>query len=83
MAEFVKRALNFFNRWQYYLHFGDNIFESRANIFVSSTDLSLSHRVEYLSRAILCVKSGETGVGGRVAGELLHHLEEKMEVKLL
>ena len=50
---------------------------------MSSTELSLSHRVEYLSRAILCVKSGETGVGGRVAGELLHHLEEKMEVKLV
>ncbi len=45
-----------------------------------STELSLSNRVEYLSRAILCVKSGEAGEGGRAAGELLHHLEEKMEV---
>ena len=35
---------------------------------------SLSGRVSYLSRAIMCVKSSEG------AGELLHHLEEKMEV---
>jgi len=43
----------------------------------------LSSRVEYLSRAILCVKSGGEGGAGtntRGAGELLHHLEEKMEV---
>ena len=39
-----------------------------------STELSLSGRVSYLSRAIMCVKSSEG------AGELLHHLEEKMEV---
>ena len=48
-----------------------------------STELSLSSRVEYLSRAILCVKSGGEGGAGtntRGAGELLHHLEEKMEV---
>jgi nuclear pore complex protein Nup155 len=50
--------------------------------YFASTELSLSQRVEYLSRAILCVKSGESGVGGRAAGELLHHLEEKMEVLL-
>jgi len=42
-----------------------------------STELKLSSRVEYLSRAIMCVKSAEGGAG---AGELLHHLEEKMEV---
>lgn len=39
-----------------------------------STDLSLEGRISYLSRAIMCVKSSEG------AGELLHHLEEKMEV---
>jgi len=39
-----------------------------------STELSLAGRVSYLSRAIMCVKSSEG------AGELLHHLEEKMEV---
>ena len=36
--------------------------------------LSLEGRISYLSRAIMCVKSSEG------AGELLHHLEEKMEV---
>ena len=35
---------------------------------------SLEGRISYLSRAIMCVKSSEG------AGELLHHLEEKMEV---
>jgi len=39
-----------------------------------STELSLAGRVSYLSRAIMCVKSSEG------AGDLLHHLEEKMEV---
>ena len=42
-----------------------------------STELDLRSRVEYLSRAVMCVKSSE---GSRAAGELLHHLEEKMEV---
>jgi len=45
-----------------------------------STELSLSGRVQYLSRAIMCVKSSEGGSANRAAGELLHHLEEKMEV---
>jgi len=45
-----------------------------------STELDLAGRVQYLSRAIMCVKSSEGGSGGRAAGELLHHLEEKMEV---
>jgi len=45
-----------------------------------STELSLSGRVQYLSRAIMCVKSSEGGSASRAAGELLHHLEEKMEV---
>ena len=45
-----------------------------------STELSLSGRVQYLSRAIMCVKSSDGGSASRAAGELLHHLEEKMEV---
>lgn len=40
-----------------------------------TTELDLSGRVAYLSRAIMCVKTSGDG-----AGELLHHLEEKMEV---
>ncbi|KAL8597837.1 hypothetical protein ACOMHN_061370 [Nucella lapillus] len=44
------------------------------------TDLSLGRRIEYLSRAIMCAKSA-TSLGGKTAsGELLHELEEKMEV---
>lgn len=50
-----------------------------------SADVNLEQRLEYLSRAIMCVKSGEfgdaptvDGTGG--VGELLHDLEEKMEV---
>jgi len=45
-----------------------------------STELGLSGRVQYLARAIMCVKSSEGGSSNRAAGELLHHLEEKMEV---
>jgi len=46
-----------------------------------STELHLGGRVEYLSRAVMCVKSSEGGgSASRAAGELLHHLEEKMEV---
>ena len=48
-----------------------------------STEINLQQRLEYLSRAIMCVKSGEIGgssSGGIGVGELLHDLEEKMEV---
>ena len=42
----------------------------------------MKQRLEYLSRAIMCVKSGELGgESSKVGvGELLHDLEEKMEV---
>ena len=47
-----------------------------------STEINLQQRIEYLSRAIICVKSGEMCLeshrGG--TGQLLHDLEEKMEV---
>ena len=42
--------------------------------FFQKKSCSLEGRISYLSRAIMCVKSSEG------AGELLHHLEEKMEV---
>lgn len=47
-----------------------------------STEVNLHQRLEYLSRAIMCVKSGELGgESSKVGvGELLHDLEEKMEV---
>ena len=55
-----------------------------------SNEINLKQRIEYLSRAIISIKSTEVsmndaamrtpthnGIGG---GELLHELEEKMEV---
>ncbi|XP_017489429.1 PREDICTED: nuclear pore complex protein Nup155-like [Rhagoletis zephyria] len=51
-----------------------------------STDISLVKRIEYLSRAIVCMKSLDTRLMGasfgklNSAGEFLHILEEKMEV---
>ena len=47
-----------------------------TRIIKSNLSCSLEGRISYLSRAIMCVKSSEG------AGELLHHLEEKMEVLL-
>ena len=58
--------------------------------FIFSTDINLKQRIENLSRAIICIKSAEVSVmdtsyhtpngGGIGSGELLHELEEKMEV---
>ena len=54
-----------------------------------STEFNLKQRVENLSRAIICIKSAEVSMidNSRVSngtmvgsGELLHELEEKMEV---
>lgn len=44
------------------------------------SDITLAHRLEYLSRAIMCVKSSEIRVCAPGEGEFLHELEEKMEV---
>ena len=49
----------------------EQLCKKHNHIFLSC---SLEGRISYLSRAIMCVKSSEG------AGELLHHLEEKMEV---
>lgn len=47
------------------------------------TDLSLSQRVEYLSRAIVCAKGSTLMTSVTTEGEFLHELEEKMEVAKL
>jgi len=63
--------------WKYYEKNGQYVAAAKILNKLAdrhSTDLSLEGRVSYLSRAIMCVKSTEG------AGELLHHLEEKMEV---
>lgn len=46
------------------------------------TDIDLYHRLQYLSRAIICMKSCQTPLlsDGVSSGELLHELEEKMQV---
>ena len=53
-------------------------------------ELTLSQRIEYLSRAAMCAKSSTSGGGGGGGaasggreGELLHELEEKLEVARL
>lgn len=42
--------------------------------------MTLSQRIEYLSRAIMCVKGSELRISSSGEGEFLHELEEKMEV---
>jgi len=51
-----------------------------------SVQVPLRKRIEYLSRAIVCVKSSESAINSLVegvqstAGEFLHELQEKMDV---
>ena len=51
-------------------------------LLVFSTDLPLTQRIEYLSRAIMCAKSATSLGGSTASGEFLHELEEKMEVRV-
>jgi len=69
--------------WKYYEKNGQYFLAAKILDKLSSrhsNELKLSSRIEYLSRAIMCVKSGEDGPTTSGAGQLLHHLEEKMEV---
>ncbi|XP_059140242.1 nuclear pore complex protein Nup155-like [Physella acuta] len=45
--------------------------------------ISLNQRLDYLSRAVISAKSSTSRLGTSAAGELLHELEEKMEVARL
>lgn len=47
---------------------------------MSSTEVTLQQRMEYLARAILSAKSSPTVPPHAADGEFLHELEEKMEV---
>ncbi|KAK3794466.1 hypothetical protein RRG08_003619 [Elysia crispata] len=47
------------------------------------SSINLTQRLEYLSRAVICAKSSTSRLGTAAAGELLHELEEKMEVARL
>ncbi|XP_064386411.1 nuclear pore complex protein Nup155-like isoform X2 [Halichondria panicea] len=44
------------------------------------SDLELDERLEYISRAVMCAKSCNLATSASRAGEILHELEEKMEV---
>ena len=46
-----------------------------------SPHFSLDQRMEYLSRAVMCAKSTTMTTSFSHDGELLHQLEEKMEVR--
>uniref|UniRef100_A0A0B7BCT5 Nucleoporin Nup133/Nup155-like N-terminal domain-containing protein n=1 Tax=Arion vulgaris TaxID=1028688 RepID=A0A0B7BCT5_9EUPU len=47
------------------------------------SNINLTQRLEYLSRAVICAKSSTSRLGTSAAGEFLHELEEKMEVARL
>jgi len=68
--------------WKYYEKNGEYLLAAKILDKLSgrhSTELNLKNRVEYLSRAIMCVKSVE-GENSRGIGQLSTELEEKMEV---
>ncbi|XP_063962394.1 nuclear pore complex protein Nup155-like [Lytechinus pictus] len=48
-----------------------------------STDVKLQHRIEYLSRAVMCSKSSSLRTSSASEGEFLHEIEEKLEVARL
>lgn len=72
--------------WQYYERSGDHA--AAAKILSKLADKSgnerdLTRRIEYLSRAKMNGKSATTVTAGSEGGQLLHHLEEKLEVAQL
>ncbi|RWS09239.1 nuclear pore complex protein nup155-like protein [Dinothrombium tinctorium] len=77
--------------WMYYEKIGH--FRAAAHILDKlaekhGSDIDLFQRLEYLSRAIICMKSCQTHLSKisvetsdlKTSGEFLHELEEKMEV---
>lgn len=73
--------------WMYYERNGH--FRAAAQILNKlaerrSSEVTLRQRIEYLSRAIVCMKSSDSRASiigvETTAGEFLHELEEKMEV---
>ena len=49
-------------------------------LFLSSPDITLELRLEFLSRAIMSAKSCNLRTAASGEGEFLHELEEKLEV---
>lgn len=70
--------------WKYYEK--NHNFSAAARILVKlaerhSPEVSLQQRLEYLSRATICVKSSELRITSSVMeGDFLYEIEEKMEV---
>ena len=69
--------------WKYYKK--NNNYLAAAKILAKladrhSTEIHLNHRIEYLSRAIVCIKSEEMDSHRSNGAEMLHELEEQMEV---
>ena len=48
-------------------------------LFLSNSDITLSQRVEYLARAVVCMRSDQAGYAPRL-GVFLRELEDKVEV---
>lgn len=73
--------------WKFYERSGNR--SAAARILAKLADkhgieLSLSRRLEYLARAVVCVKSSEQRTASAAReGDFLHQLEEKMEVARL
>ncbi|KAG1694111.1 Nuclear pore complex protein Nup155 [Nymphon striatum] len=69
--------------WKYYEK--NKCFSAAAKILAKladrhGTDVNLQLRIEYLSRAVICIKSTEMRTLASIEGEFLHELEEKLEV---
>ncbi|KAG8179998.1 hypothetical protein JTE90_020953 [Oedothorax gibbosus] len=69
--------------WKYYEK--NQNFSAAARVLAkladkNGVDIKLGQRMEYLSRAIMCIKGSEMRMSSSGEGEFLHELEEKMEV---
>lgn len=82
-VQHLETVLGFDLLWKYYEKNGN--YRSAARFLVRlaeghSTEIDLNKRLEYLSRAVVCVKSGEVNSAPSEASGDIHSLEEKMEV---
>ncbi|XP_043230116.1 nuclear pore complex protein Nup155-like [Amphibalanus amphitrite] len=70
--------------WKHYERSGNHLAAAKVLAKLAErhgTDVDLARRIEYLARAVLCVKSSQMQVAAAASqGEFLHELEEKVEV---
>lgn len=69
--------------WKFYEKSGN--YSAAAHVLVKlaerqGNDVNLQRRIEYLSRASMCIKSSEVRISLSSEGEFLQELEEKLEV---